>query len=99
MHHLISLRGHLLYANILLKYEHIFDIISEDNQHENCCKNVLVDDEDDEAMSIFGPENVINNYYQLMDKYLKLVVSGRNHDNQNGVQLRNMKIYNFCEVK
>ena len=41
----------------------------------------------------------MNNYYQLMDQYLKLVVSGRIHDNQNGVQLQNMKIYNFCEVK
>ena len=68
----------------------------------------VVDDEDDEAMPIFyfwkdktivSPENVINNYCQLMNKYLKLVVSGRNHDNQNGVQLQNMKIYNFCEVK
>ena len=52
-----------------------------------------------EDKTIVSPENVINNYYQLMDKYLKLVVSGRNHDNQNGVQLQNMKIHTFCEVK
>ena len=67
----------------------------------------VVDDEDDEAMSIFTfgrtkqllVQKMLYNYYQLMDQYLKFVVSGRNHDNQNGVQLQNMKIYNFCEVK